>query len=91
MDVSRMKFVNRDSELSLLNDIYNQDKSQMMVLYGRRRIGKTTLITHWLNNYIENRSIYWVAHKSSSEMLLEKFSKVVKPCLKDIDYDAKLN
>lgn len=79
-----MKFVNRENELSLLHNIYQRDESQMFVLYGRRRIGKTALITHWLNEYIKEDYIYWVAHKSSSEMLLDKFSKIVKPHLKDI-------
>lgn len=71
-----MKFVNREDELSLLDDIYKRDESQMIILYGRRRIGKTALITHWLNEHIQKDKIYWVAHKSSSEMLIEKFSNL---------------
>lgn len=84
-----MNFVNREKELFLLNDIYDRSGSQFVVLYGRRRIGKTSLINHWMNNNIKGDSIYWVAHKSSSEMLLEKFSRVVKPVLPNISGDFR--
>lgn len=82
-----MEFVNRENELLLLNEIYNRPESQFVVLYGRRRIGKTSLITRWLDKYGEGNSIYWVAHKSSSGMLLEKFSRAVKSCMVDLDAD----
>ena len=84
-----MKFVNREHELSLLTDMYQRDESQMLILYGRRRIGKTALITHWLHEQIPQNAIYWVAHKSSSDMLLEKFSRVVQPCLPDISVNFR--
>ncbi len=84
-----MKFVNREHELSLLTDIYSRDESQMLILYGRRRIGKTALITQWLNEHIPQDAMYWVAHKSSSDMLLEKFSRVVKPHLPNISVDFR--
>jgi len=58
-----------------------RNESQMIIVYGRRRIGKTTLITYLINKHVETDSIYWVAHKSSSEILLDKFSKAVRPCL----------
>ena len=43
-------FIGRETELADLNDMYNQNKFQLFVLYGRRRVGKTTLINHILNN-----------------------------------------
>ncbi len=86
-----MHFVNRESEISVLNDIYKRERAQLVVLYGRRRIGKTALITHWLQNYIKKDFIYWVAHKSSSDMLLEKFSRAVKPCLEGISEDFRFS
>ncbi len=86
-----MNFINREQELSLLDDVFARDTSQMMVLYGRRRIGKTRLITHWLKNRVKSQSIYWVAHKSSPGILLEKFSKVIKPCLENVDADFRFS
>lgn len=37
-------FVGRERELNLLNKLYHKNNFQMVVMYGRRRIGKTTLI-----------------------------------------------
>jgi hypothetical protein len=86
-----MKFMNRETELRCLNEVYHRDASQLLVLYGRRRIGKTELITHWLDNDIQKNTIYWVAYKSSSEILLEKFSRLIAPFLKDIEPGFRFN
>lgn len=72
-----MKFINRKKELGVLSALDQKTEPQFIVVYGRRRIGKTTLITHWLKQNRESPSIYWVAHKSSPMVLLEKFSKIV--------------
>jgi AAA+ ATPase superfamily predicted ATPase len=40
-------FVGREKELSDLNEMYEQDKFQLFVLYGRRRVGKTTLLNEF--------------------------------------------
>lgn len=42
-----MKFIGRKSELSKLEEEYNRDSS-FVVIYGRRRVGKTTLIKEFL-------------------------------------------
>ena len=34
-------FIGREQELQFLNDRYNENKGQLIVLYGRRRVGKT--------------------------------------------------
>ena len=34
-------FVGRKNELKLLNDAYRSEKNKLVVLYGRRRIGKS--------------------------------------------------
>lgn len=39
-----MAFIGREQELAALENMYRQSSFQMMVLYGRRRIGKTTLL-----------------------------------------------
>ena len=43
-----MNFVARKNELKLLNDEYNKKNSSFVAVYGRRRIGKTELIDHFL-------------------------------------------
>ncbi len=37
-------FVGRTRELELLNELYHSDKSELVVLYGRRRVGKSSLV-----------------------------------------------
>lgn len=44
------KFVDRESELDALEAEYRRDTSSLMILYGRRRVGKTTLISEFIKN-----------------------------------------
>src|SRR4030042_3473224 len=41
------KFVDRKSELSELEHLLPGQQSQFLIVYGRRRVGKTTLLLHW--------------------------------------------
>ena len=36
--------IGRQSELKSLNALYNSNKFEYLVMYGRRRVGKTTLL-----------------------------------------------
>ncbi|NOR49081.1 MAG: hypothetical protein GQ533_13750 [Methanosarcinaceae archaeon] len=38
------RFINRDVEIDFLEKKYKSQGSQFIVLYGRRRVGKTELI-----------------------------------------------
>lgn len=44
------RFINRDQELAFLNDEYNKNSSSLVIIYGRRRIGKTALIKNFIQN-----------------------------------------
>ena len=44
-----MRFIGRKNELHTLNTEYNRNSS-FVVIYGRRRVGKTTLIKEFLKN-----------------------------------------
>ncbi len=79
-----MPFFDRERELSALTALYRKPGAQMVVLYGRRRIGKTTLVDHWLRKRIKTSSVYWVAHRSSSSILLTKFSRALQTALDDV-------
>ena len=48
-----MKFYDRQSEVELLkeNELQSRESSVFTVLTGRRRVGKTTLITTELKDY----------------------------------------
>lgn len=67
-------FIGREKELDDLNELYVQNKFQLFVLYGRRRVGKTTL----LNEFCKDKdSIFYSAEQSNEKLNLEKFSAQV--------------
>lgn len=67
-------FIGRKKELSDLNELYDQEKFHLFVLYGRRRVGKTTL----LNEFCKGKdSIFYSAEQSNNKLNLEKFSNLV--------------
>ena len=44
-------FVNRDQELIALENRYNSGEAEFVILYGRRRVGKTELLTQ-VHHYV---------------------------------------
>ena len=54
-----MRFVDREQELAALNVILMRSGAQFMTIYGRRRVGKTTLLVEWARRS-DVRTIYWV-------------------------------
>ena len=69
-------FVGRSNELHLLDELYASHKSEFLVLYGRRRVGKTRLLTEWLTTR-KISPIFFVSEQDSKEALLRQFSQVV--------------
>ena len=57
-----MKFINRDTELTSLNDRWIQKKPQFIIIYGKRRVGKTELIKQFIK---DKPAIYFLADKRS--------------------------
>ncbi len=66
------KFVNRKEELNLLKSKLKSKNHEFIIIYGRRRIGKTTLLRK-----IANNSIFFTASKRKFEYNLQKFSETV--------------
>lgn len=67
-------FIGREQELIKLNNLYNTHQFQFPVIYGRRRIGKTTL----LNEFSKNKeSIHFTAIESNAKQNLENLSKAI--------------
>jgi len=67
-------FIGRQLELEKLTQIYQTDNFEFGVVYGRRRIGKSTL----LKSFIKDKpSIYLVANEKKLEFNLENFAREV--------------
>ena len=67
-------FIGRERELASLNKLYNSDKFEFVVLYGRRRVGKTALINHFIDG---KPAIYFMGVESNAKQNLENFSKSI--------------
>ena len=67
-----VNFKNRKKELSLLNDLRSAKKAKLIILYGRRRIGKTELLREFSKNH---ESLYLLARQESTQDQLKRFSK----------------
>ncbi len=67
------KVIGRKSEIDILKSTLSSDKSELMVVYGRRRVGKTYLIREYYNKEIvfELTGLY----KGSTKDQLSNFSK----------------
>jgi len=67
-----MHFVNRTQELETLNREYKLPHATFSVIYGRRRVGKTTLI----QKYIEDKPmLYYYATEINLTMQLKAFTE----------------
>ena len=67
-------FVGRKTELRVLEDTYKKPGFQMTVIYGRRRIGKSRLITEFIKG---KKASYYVASQTSIEDNVKKWSSQV--------------
>ncbi len=65
-------FIGRERELNSLEKLYASDKFEFAVIYGRRRVGKTALINHFIRN---KKAIYFMGVESNDKQNLENFSK----------------
>jgi len=67
-------FVGRETELEKLNSIYADGCFEFAVIYGRRRVGKTTLIKEFIK---DKQAIFFTASESTAEANLLSLSKCV--------------
>lgn len=77
-----MKFYNRENELEQLSRIRQRsfgNHSQMTVITGRRRIGKTKLI---LKSCEDSTTVYLFVSRSSETTLCKQFSDTVRQSLR---------
>ncbi|MCP5100121.1 MAG: ATP-binding protein [Chloroflexi bacterium] len=67
-------FVDRQKELAFFNHILSRRRpgpAQLILLYGRRRVGKTALLLHWVAQN-DNPHTYWSAEKEPANLQRRK-------------------
>ncbi|WP_417091095.1 ATP-binding protein, partial [Marvinbryantia sp.] len=65
-------FIGRERELTSLDKLYASGKFEFVVIYGRRRVGKTALINKFIS---DKKAIYIMGVESNAKQNLENFSK----------------
>lgn len=67
-------FVNRETETSRLKRILNQETSQLIVIYGRRRGGKSTL----LKQIIDDNTVFFSADQSEAPLQIKSLAERIE-------------
>ncbi len=70
-----MEFVDRKAELKVLKEAYSAKSGALVAIYGRRRIGKTELITRFTNAI--RGAVYYMATSESDLKQLKDLSSLV--------------
>jgi AAA+ ATPase superfamily predicted ATPase len=67
-------FVGREKEIKLLESRYSENKFNLFIVYGRRRVGKTTL----LKKFCENKeALFFVGEENNDKLSLKRFSELI--------------
>jgi AAA+ ATPase superfamily predicted ATPase len=69
-----MPFVNRKAELELLQELYQNQRADLFIVYGRRRVGKTEL----LRQFCQDRPhLFFAATQTSAQNQLGHWSRLL--------------
>ena len=68
------KFINRHEELGFLEKEYRREGSSLVVLYGRRRVGKTALTAEFIK---AKDAIYFLASEENETQNRIAFKNIV--------------
>ena len=78
-------FIGRERELRSLEGLYASGKFEFAVVYGRRRVGKTALLTQFIQ---DKRAIYFMGVESNAKQNLENLSKSILEYTSGIEADT---
>ena len=73
-------FAGRDNELKRLNSLYESKKFECVVLHGRRRVGKTTLLREFIK---DKKAIYFSSQETCSIENLRSLTRTIKNYKRD--------
>jgi len=69
-----MNFINRKEELSFIESKYQGKNAQFIILWGKRRVGKTELVKQFVRN---KPHVYFLSESTSEKEQLSRFSKSI--------------
>jgi AAA+ ATPase superfamily predicted ATPase len=80
--IPKSMFVNRELDLDFLDEKHKSNKAELIIIYGRRRVGKTRLLQEFVKN---KEHIYLVS--DVSENILDTFARVISKRYKFVRFD----
>ncbi|MBD3335202.1 MAG: hypothetical protein GF355_06770 [Candidatus Eisenbacteria bacterium] len=86
MHDSIMRFLDREEEFRRLDRLARRRRGGLVVVYGRRRIGKTRLLLEWVRNH---DGLYTVADQSAAAVQIRYAAQAIAvrfPGFADVDY-----
>jgi len=66
-------FVNRNRELAVLRRAWDSDRAELLVVWGRRRVGKTALLNHFAHS---RRGLVLTGDTQREAVLLRRFARL---------------
>lgn len=69
-----MELIDRHAELARLSGASNAQDGGLVVVWGRRRVGKTRLLLEWCRD----QGLYWVADTSAAKLQLQNFAETLE-------------
>jgi hypothetical protein len=75
-----MKFINRELELEFLNEKWEKNEAQLIIIYGKRRVGKTEISIQFAK---DKPHIYFLCERIAERSQLKKFTEGVREYFKD--------
>lgn len=67
-------FIGREKELQFLNERYESNKAELIVLYGRRRVGKTETLKEFCKN---KPNVFYSCKECTDREQLQSFSQII--------------
>lgn len=75
------KFINREKERTLLEEEWGKEGGRLIILYGRRRIGKTRLLTEFVKD--KENGVFYIAEDSSTQIQINGLKDKIAEFLDD--------
>ncbi|MEM2902728.1 MAG: ATP-binding protein [Candidatus Bathyarchaeia archaeon] len=70
-----VQFINRREELRALNELFTKGRAAIVLIYGRRRVGKTRLIQEFMK---DKGGLYFYVPNAEEKAILAEFSRTVE-------------
>ena len=76
-----MNFIGRKKELEILTERFNSSKAEFLLIYGRRRIGKTELVNKFIST--DHPGIILIGREESKKLQLDRYSRLLAEYFND--------